>query len=225
MPASAEKKYCTGCHTDHPRGAFLVSVFTPDQLTDSCLVAIRQTAERDRLARERQLQELEAKRSPAMMKTCRACKTAKSLDEFTRHRLPRDGRRHDCRSCVTQGRAKKRPQPREEQKRADRARREEPHRRIANEIAVQAWRDRSPQASTPRLTLSREVRSGHIMPAATRQALGCNSSDHLQGHHNHYRKARRWSGSARSTIAKSITVAPCGSNILLAREGRARQRQ
>ena len=64
-PASAETKYCTGCETHHPRSAFLPSRFTSDQLTDKCLAAIRRIAERDRLARERRLQELEAKRSQA----------------------------------------------------------------------------------------------------------------------------------------------------------------
>ena len=64
-PALAEIKYCTDCQTHHPRSAFLVSCFTPDQLTDKCLASIRRIAERDRLARERRLQELEAKRSPA----------------------------------------------------------------------------------------------------------------------------------------------------------------
>ena len=63
--APAETKYCTGCQTHHPRSAFLVSRFTPDRLTDNCLAAIRRIAERDRLARERRLQELEAKRSQA----------------------------------------------------------------------------------------------------------------------------------------------------------------
>jgi hypothetical protein len=59
-PASAETKYCTGCETHHPRSAFLPSRFTTDQLTDNCLAAIRRTAERDRLAREKRLAEIEA---------------------------------------------------------------------------------------------------------------------------------------------------------------------
>jgi hypothetical protein len=60
--------------------------------------------------------------------------------------------------------------------------------------------------------------------AATCQAAGCHSSHHLQGHHNNYAK-ERCGGSVRSTIAKFITAAPCGSNGRLPREGRAHQRR
>jgi hypothetical protein len=188
-PAPVEK-WCGGCNAHHPVTAFVRSNFTADGLTDNCLASIRRTAERDRLAREKRLAELEAETSPATTKCCRSCKSEKPLDEFGRHRLSRDGQRHDCRDCVANGRAKIRPPLTPEQQQADRERREEPHRRIANEIAVQAWRGRNPQAVTARLTLAREVRNGSIMPAATCQALGCNSSEHLQGHHNDYRQAR-----------------------------------
>jgi hypothetical protein len=160
-------------------------------LTNNCLASIRQAAQRDRLVREKRLRELEAKRLPATTKCCRTCKVDKPLDEFAKHRLSKDGHRHDCKDCVANGRVKKRPPLTPEQRQADRARRDEPHRRIANEIAVAAWRNRNPQAVTARLTLAREVRSGHIMPAPTCQAAGCSSSDRLQAHHNDYRKARR----------------------------------
>src|SRR5439155_1861083 len=129
-PASAETKYCTGCQTHHSRSAFLVSRFTPDGLTDSCLAAIRRTAERDRLAREKRLAELQSKleASPAT-KRCRTCKAEKSFDNFAKHRLSKDGHRHDCADCVAAGRAKKRKRT-TEQLQAERERRRKPHRRV-----------------------------------------------------------------------------------------------
>jgi hypothetical protein len=39
------------------------------------------------------------KKLPAS-KQCRACKLAKPLDSFGRHRLAKDGHRHDCKLCV-----------------------------------------------------------------------------------------------------------------------------
>jgi hypothetical protein len=46
--------------------------------------------------------------APAATKCCRSCKTEKALDDFARHRSSKDGHRHDCKSCVANGRAKKR---------------------------------------------------------------------------------------------------------------------
>jgi hypothetical protein len=192
-PATAiQSKFCVGCQTQHQLSAFLPSRFTVDGLTDKCPGSIRKAAERDRLAREKRQQELEAKiaASPATTKCCRACKTAKPLNEFTRHRLSKDGHRHDCKDCVTKGRAKKRPPLTPEQKQAARERSAQPYRRVATVLAVKAWRVRNPEAVTANRTVERAVRNGRITPAATCEAIGCESSDRLHAHHNDYKRAR-----------------------------------
>jgi hypothetical protein len=66
--------------------------------------------------------------SPAPTKLCRTCKKEKLIDEFARHRLSKDAHRHDCKRCVSVGRAKRQERT-PHQKQAERARADEPPKR------------------------------------------------------------------------------------------------
>ena len=101
-------KRCTGCNEHHPLEAFLSSPFTPDGFTDKCLAAIRRAAQRDREAREQRYRPAHAKaEAEPITKACRSCKKPKPFDQFTEHRLAKDGHRHNCKACVKAQRAKR----------------------------------------------------------------------------------------------------------------------
>jgi hypothetical protein len=132
--------------------------------------------------------ELEAK-PPAATKCCRTCKAEKALDQFTKHRLAKDGHRHDCKDCVAAGRAK-RQQRTPEQLRAERERRRKPHRRVACDLAAKAWYQRNREARAAQSEVRRELRKGRITRPSACQAVACNTGGSLHAHHNNYARAR-----------------------------------
>ena len=73
-----------------------------------CLLCLRADVEIERQQREaiaaRAQIQAEAKTvAPPATKVCRSCRIAKPLEQFSRHRLAKDGHRHDCCRCVKQG--------------------------------------------------------------------------------------------------------------------------
>jgi hypothetical protein len=186
----ARTKLCTGCNEHHPLEAFLSSAFTPDKLTDKCLPAIRRAAQQDREARERRLAEVQAKvaAEPSTKLRCRTCKAEKPAAQFSPHRLSKTGHRKDCKACVRDCRIKHQ-QKSAAQKERDREMRTQPHRRIANRLAVAAWQAKNPRAVTAKIVLAQAVRSGTVKKAATCEAEGCDRTD-LSGHHHTYYQPR-----------------------------------
>ena len=146
---------CTSCR-ERPRLGTLTRC-------RSCLIA---DAQREREQREA----LQAKLAPAT-KACRTCKIGKPLGAFGKHRLAKDGHRHDCKVCVSDGRAAKKKRYRQ-----------------VNRIAVALWAERNPQAARARGRLRRAVRAGDVAPADVCQAQGCTVRDGLVAHHPSYAK-------------------------------------
>jgi hypothetical protein len=73
-----------------------------------------------------------------------------------------------------------------EQKLRDRERRAQPHRRIANRIAVAAWQQSNPGAVAAKMAL----RKGIVEKPAVCEAKGCKRTD-ISGHHHSYAQPRR----------------------------------
>jgi len=121
-------------------------------------------------------------------KACRTCKSEKPLEAFAKHRLAKDGYRHDCKSCVHAGKAKGRRELTPEQAAKDKQQRAQPHRRAANRRAVKDWTKRNPGAAKARAALRKAVRRGLVKPAPHCQAKGCQSAHHLEAHHHDYRQ-------------------------------------
>lgn len=182
-PAETEPtKLCTGCGVHHPLSRFLPTKFTNDGLTDVCLKAIRQRSEQDRLAREKRYAEARAKAPKS--KTCKTCNKRKPLTDFSRHRLSADGHVHRCKACTKAGRAK--PQQRTpEQAARQRELAAEPHRRVANRVAVKSWMERHPEACAARRAVRQAIERGDLTPAPTCQVLGCEEKK-LDAHHANY---------------------------------------
>ena len=98
---TVSEKVCCGCGESKLHGEFLPSKFTPDGVTDSCRKCMFARAKRDREEREARKLEREAKKAArekatgsTATKTCKACGTAKALDDFARHGRSLDGHRH-----------------------------------------------------------------------------------------------------------------------------------
>jgi hypothetical protein len=159
-------------------------------LLTRCLSCIRAAAEADRQARERRMAAFTARMlAPAVVqKTCRTCDKAKALELFSKHRLSRDGHRHDCKACVKAERTKWRELTASEHA-VEQARRAQPHRRASNRRAVASWTKRNPDATRARRKLQDAVRRGEIVPAGVCQAKACTSNHRIEGHHANY---RRW---------------------------------
>jgi hypothetical protein len=122
----------------------------------------------------------------AGVKCCRSCKQSQPLEAFTKHRLSRDGHRHDCKSCVLEGRTKPPREISPEQAAKDKQQRAKPHRRKANRIAVRNWTKRNEHAYQARKALQRAVRKGIVTPAEECEAEGCNRRTDLEAHHADY---------------------------------------
>jgi hypothetical protein len=155
-----------------------------------CLACVKRSAEEDRIARALAEAKLAA-RVEQPTKRCRSCKADKPLDGFARHRLSRDGLRHDCRSCVANGKAKRRKPLTEAQREADRAARRAPHRMAANLESVIAWQTRNGAAREAHRVVDRAVRAGEVVPAKVCQGAGCKRRSGLVSHHNSYARNRR----------------------------------
>jgi hypothetical protein len=183
-------KLCSACDARHELSAFLPTKFSPDGLTSICLPAIKQNAERDRQARERRHAQALARAAAEPIKLrCRACGAEKLTIQFSPHRLSKTGFRKDCRSCVRADRVR-RKELTAEQKQRDRERRAQPYRRIANRVAVAAWRQSNPGAVAAKMALRRAVRKGMIEKPAACEAKGCKRTDIL-GHHDSYAQPRK----------------------------------
>jgi hypothetical protein len=122
----------------------------------------------------------------APAKCCRSCKQSQPLAAFSKHRLSRDGFRHDCKSCVSEGRTKPPRELSPEQIERNKQLSRKPHRRRANRRAVKDWMGRNPAACHARKVLRRAVRKGLVTPAAECEAEGCHSTRHLEAHHANY---------------------------------------
>lgn len=169
---------CSVCNV-RPRGA--------GGRLSKCLECLRHGVqlERDqREARARAREEAENKAPPAT-KACRTCKLVKPLSSFAKHRLAKDGHRHDCAVCVKTERTK-RAERTAEQREAQKVNAAQPHRRAANRRAVAAWAQRNPQAIRARSILRRAVKSGRVQIAEHCQADGCTTTQRLHGHHHDY---------------------------------------
>jgi hypothetical protein len=154
-----------------------------------CLAAIKRNAERDRQDRARRHAEALAKAAAEPIKLrCRACGTEKPTAQFSPHRLSKTGFRKDCRSCVRADRVR-RKELTAEQKLRDRERRAQPHRRIANRLAVAAWRESNPGAVAAKMALRRAVRNGMVEKPVACEAKGCKRTD-VTGHHASYARPR-----------------------------------
>src|SRR5262245_41011183 len=191
--AIVRTKFCSACDERHELSAFLATKFSPDGLTAICLAAIKRNAAHDRQVRERQHAEALAKAvaEPTQLR-CRTCGVEKPTTQFSPHRLSKTGFRKDCRTCVRAGRVR-RKELTQEQKQRDRERRAQPHRRIANRIAVAAWQESNPGAVAAKMALRRAVRKGTIEKPAACEAKGCKRTD-IGGHHHSYAQPRkaRW---------------------------------
>jgi hypothetical protein len=149
---------CNVCRTN-PRAA-------GGKLT-RCLQCLRRDVDVERQQREarkaRAEQEAKAK-APSATKACRSCKITKPLASFGKHRLAKDGHRHDCRVCV-RAECIKRKEKTDQQRELDRHNAAQPHRRAANRASVRAWSARNPMAARARRLLRQAVKSGKVQVA------------------------------------------------------------
>ena len=153
-----------------------------------CIPCIREAAERDRQDRIA-AEALVAERLRQTVKVCRTCKREKSVADFSPHRLAKDGRRKNCRACVSANRVKRKALT-PEQKARDRELRQQPHRKAANLEAVISWQARNPAAIRAARLLDADVRHAKITPATTCEAERCEATGRLHGHHNSYSRRR-----------------------------------
>lgn len=179
-----DARQCIECLEHKPVKLFLPSSREPSGRISRCLDCIKSAAERDRLEREKKFAEAAARAAAKAEKTCRSCKLSKPLTEYAKHRLSRDGHRHDCRSCVKANKAKVKPKT-PEQIRREKERAAEAHRRAANRIAVKIWSENNPEAVAARRALHRAVAKGIVTPAPSCQVLNCTET-RIDGHHHNY---------------------------------------
>ena len=177
-PATTEAAPCVRC-LERPRLGSLTR----------CKACLQAAAEADRQTRAEAEARVKARtetEAPPATKACRTCKIEKPFSSFSRHRLSRDGHRHDCRHCVKQGRAATKPRPPAQVEKAKVAA-AKPERRAANRIAVADWSSRHPLAARARQVLRRAIKSGRISPPATCQVEGCEDGP-VVAHHPDYLK-------------------------------------
>jgi hypothetical protein len=160
-----------------------------DGMLSRCTDCIKVAAQRDREEREARKAAYAERMAanPPTSKTCKTCKKSKAVGDFSKHRLARDGLRKSCKACVRRESSRRK----EKTKKAvivDKARRAQPHRRMANRQAVRSRTARNPLAVRARQKLRQAVRRGTIIPADVCEAEGCASTRHIQGHHANYRQ-------------------------------------
>ena len=180
---------CSECAEQKPLSRFLPASHGSGGRLAKCIDCIREASERDRLAREARFAAAveRAGADPKATKMCKACRQEKALDQFSKHRLSRDGHRHQCKPCARQSLETKREST-EAERVAKKARAAQPFRKIANRVAVADWTRRNPAAVHARAELNRAVRRGLVKKAAHCEAAGCSRSSGLQGHHHDYRE-------------------------------------
>lgn len=145
-----------------------------------CIVCLRADAERDRRDREA----AQARSRPDAVKRCRTCRRDKPASSFAVHRRAHDGRRRDCRSCVTAGRVQRKQRTAKEL-RVERERKADPRHRVANTVAVKAWAERNRAAVACKKKLKRALRRGDVVRAPHCQAAGC-TRRLVEAHHHSY---------------------------------------
>lgn len=149
-----------------------------------CIPCIAKQAEIDRVAREQRMAAFKADLATAAAaeKSCRTCRKATPLEGFFRHRLSKDGHRHDCIACAKAERTRRRELS-ESESAIDQARRAQPHRRASNRRSVQSWTERNPEA--------RQAAPCHSM-RPDRAGEGVRgrriSSRRIEAHHPSYRR-------------------------------------
>jgi len=174
---------CSVCHTKPRLGALT--------RCRSCLQAAVDVERKEREARQAKARkEAEQKAAPPATKACRSCKVVKPLSSFAKHRLAKDGHRHDCKHCVKTERAK-RIEKSDAERQTEKRRAAEPHRRASNRAAVRAWTARNPEAACARVKHRRAVKSGKVKMAEHCEARGCSNSERLQAHHGDYNRPLR----------------------------------
>ena len=153
-----------------------------------CLACVKAEAARARESREAAEARTAAKKPKreTATKACRTCKEPKSVDEFGRHAIAKDGHRHDCRECVRAGKVKKHPVLSLDEKLADKARRAKAHRRAANRQSVREWTQRNPQAAKARAAVSQALKAGRLARPTKCQVRTCKSTGKPQAHHRDY---------------------------------------
>ena len=145
-------------------------------------------AKRDREEREARKLEREAKKAArekatgsTATKTCKACGTAKALDDFARHGRSHDGHRHTCRSCDAAARAKRRAEISLEDLAEARERR-----LVGNRRAVSKWQKQNNAAVRAKSLVRDALKSGVIAKPERCQIRGCKERGRLHAHHFSY---------------------------------------
>ena len=171
-----------------------------DGLLTRCIPCIKEAVALDRKAREQRIAALaRSGNAPAADKCCRTCRKTKSLDAFYKHRVSKDGHRHDCIACVKAERTR-RHELRGRALAAEKARRAQPHRRESNRRAVASWTKRNPEAARARRKLRQAVLRGGITPAKVCQAKDARRASALRAIMRTIVAGTSWHGSARSII-------------------------
>ena len=180
-PITTDPSLCVVCRVGKRAGSGILT---------RCLSCIRVDAQRARDARVAAEATLAA-RLGGPVKECRTCKRSRCLDEFARHARSRDGRRRDCKRCVTAGKIERaRPVLSPEAKARDRARRRTPQYRAQNLAAAISWQARNTDAVSARKAVSAAKKSGALVPAKSCEVQGCKKRKALCAHHNNYSPSR-----------------------------------
>ncbi len=183
-----QTKRCAQCGAEKEINAFLPSKFTSDGQTESCKPCIYADAERDRHDREQRRRNAEQKKreredppSGVTTKACKTCHVAKPMEEFHRHGLAKDGRRHSCKSCST----RKLIANKQTLSRDDLAAGHERH-LANNHCAVKRWQAANVEAVRAKSAVHRALKTGVLAKPKRCQAYRCKSRAKLEAHHHSY---------------------------------------
>lgn len=126
-----------------------------------------------------------ARKTQKKRKACRTCGEVKSLDAYAPHASSKDGRRHDCRSCVNAQRAEaqRRNSAKSDETRArDAAAKKQPAARVKNHVSVAKWQSKNPEAVRRHAAVARAKRRGELPEAAVCEVDGCALSGECHHH-------------------------------------------
>lgn len=177
---------CTECG-DRPRLGRLT-------ICKPCLQARSDATRQARAEAEQRAQEKTAAKQTAQgkVKRCRCCGLEKPLASFKRWARSKDGYRHDCQTCVSTGKATRKPHGKKSaaERKAKRAQEREkakaPHRRAAHRKHVADWQARNPEAVAARAAVRKALKAGTIGKSKRCQVHGCYERDRIEGHHFDY---------------------------------------
>ncbi len=102
------------------------------------------------------------------MKTCTKCNVEKTLDEYYRRALSKDGHDSECKVC---------------RKRYDRGRKDSPDRRAMKYRATKLQREKCPEKYKAHLKVKRAVKSGKL----EKRPCACGEKE-VEAHHEDYSK-------------------------------------